>query len=241
MNESDLLVFARCAGFAFRAPGFAHPNVPRPVRAGFAAVLAYALAPGSRRPLSLSPAALALALATESAIGASIGMAAAMLYDAAYAGGRTLDDYAGIRGSVPAAGVLPGSAFGRLWSLTFTAGFFLLGGVELTIAAFAHGLIALPPGAALSSEAFAAFALRYPVTLTATAAAVAGPAVALAFLTQIALGSVARVVPRFATFALSFAAVFAMALLATLLALPFLDGVSGHPPIDLPFLHAHGR
>jgi flagellar biosynthesis protein FliR len=43
--DAALLVFARCVGFVFRAPGFSHPGVPPPVRAGLALAMTGALAP----------------------------------------------------------------------------------------------------------------------------------------------------------------------------------------------------
>ncbi len=114
MSDAFLLTFARCAGFVFRAPGFSHPDVPPPVRAGFAFTLAFALnahaAPvGARR----SRAGSRLRSRRETLIGAAIGIAASMLYDGAFAGGRALDDYVGIRASVPSANVDAGAGFGR--------------------------------------------------------------------------------------------------------------------------------
>ena len=241
MTQTGLLVFARCAGFAFRAPALSHPSVPAPVRAGFAAVLAYALTPGTHAARSFEPPLFVLALVVETALGATIGIAASLLYDAAYAGGRTLDDYVGIRASVPTAGVLPSSAFGRLWSLTFTAGFLLLDGYHIVILIFAKGLSRVPPGSVLALQGFEQFALRYPYLLVSAALEIAGPAIALAFLTQIALGVIARIVPRFATFTLSFPLVFAMALAATLAALPVVHDSAGQPILDLPFLSASAQ
>lgn len=240
MTQTDLLVFARCAGFAFRAPVLSHPSVPPPVRAGVAIVLAYALAPSVHVAREYNPSFFVLAVAIETALGATIGIAASVLYDAAYAGGRTLDDYVGIRASVPTAGVLPSSAFGRLWSLTFTTGFLLLDGYRAVVLVFAKGLQTVPPGSALAIHGFETFASRYPALLITTALQIAGPAIALAFLTQIALGAIARVVPRFATFTLSFPLVFGMALTATLVAMPLVHDAAGRPLLDLPFLNLGG-
>lgn len=112
MHDAFWLIFARCAGFVFRAPGFSHPNVPAPVRAGFALALAAALDHARGSAAAFAPERFVPALATELAFGAAIGTAAAMLYDGAYAGGRTLDDYVGIRASVPSANVAAARASG---------------------------------------------------------------------------------------------------------------------------------
>ncbi|MBD5654194.1 MAG: flagellar biosynthetic protein FliR, partial [Candidatus Eremiobacteraeota bacterium] len=123
MSDGALLVFARCAGFVFRAPGFSNPDVPPAVRAIFAFVLTLALAPAHAAAARIEAGGFAFALAGEALIGTAIGTAASMLYDGAFAGGRALDDYVGIRSSVPSANVQAGAGFGRLWSLAFATAF----------------------------------------------------------------------------------------------------------------------
>jgi len=229
------LIFARCAGFAFRAPGFSHPNVPAPVRAGFAFALAATLGRGAAAG-GLAPERFVPAVATELALGAAIGSAAAMLYDGAYAGGRVLDDYVGIRASVPSANVAAGAGFGRLWSLAMAAAFFVTGGYRVALAAFAQTFVTLPPGTLVRAAGLQIFALTLPATLVRAALFVAGPALAVAFAAQIALAAVARVVPRFSTFTLAFPVVFACVLLATLAALPYALAAAGQPWMDLSAL-----
>jgi flagellar biosynthetic protein FliR len=236
VNASALLVFARCAGFVFRAPGFSHPVVPHAVRAGLALVLSIAVAPAVRSARVPDGAAFAVAIGLEAAIGAAIGFAASILYDGAYAGGRALDDYVGIRGSVPGAHIFAASGFGRVWSLVFTAGFFLLGGYRVVLLAFARSFDRLPPGTTPSSHGLYAYAVALPVSIIEAALLVAGPAIAIAFVGHITLGALARVIPRFAAFTLSFPIVFALALAATLFAIPFLFSQSGAPWIHVPFL-----
>lgn len=229
MNAADVLVFARCAGFAFRAPGFSHPVVPPMLRAGFALVLAIALAPAVHAARAPDGAAFALAIAIEAGIGAAMGFAASLLYDGAYAGGRALDDYVGIKGSVPNAQIYAPSGFGRVWSMLFTAGFFLLGGYRLLILALARSLERLPPGSVPSSHALYAYALTLPAAIIEAALMVAGPAIAIVFVAQCTLGALTRVIPRFAAFTLSFPLVFALALMATIVTIPVLFQASASP------------
>jgi flagellar biosynthesis protein FliR len=56
------------------------------------------------------------------------------------------------------------------------------------------------------------------------------------FVAQLTLGALTRVIPRFASFALSFPIVFAMALVATVAAVPLLFGQSAVPWLRVPFL-----
>ncbi len=236
MDDGVLLVFARCAGFVFRAPGFSHPSVPPPLRAGFAYALARALAHGHAVTIRFEAGGFVFALATEALVGAAIGTAASMLYDGAFAGGRTLDDYVGIRSSVPSANVAAGAGFGRLWSLAFTTGFFAFGGYGVALVGFAGTLTTLPPGTLASASDVQTFVVALPQTLVRAAVFVAGPAIAIALVAQIALAVVARLVPRFSTFTLAFPIVFACVLVATVAALPIVLGTTAAPWMDLTSL-----
>ncbi len=236
MSGTALLVFARCVGFVFRAPGFSHPSVPPAVRAGLALVLAIGLLPAMQNAHIPGGAPFVIAVATDLGIGAAIGFAASVLYDGAYAGGRALDDYVGIRGSVPGAQIFAGAGFGRIWSLVFTAGFFLLGGYRIVLAAFSRSFELVPPGAEPSARALYLYGLALPAGIIEAALLVAGPAIAIAFVGQLTLGALTRVIPRFASFTLSFPIVFAMALIATIAAVPLLFGRSAVPWLRVPFL-----
>ncbi len=230
----ELLALARCAGFISRAPGFSHPSVPVPARAGLALACALGMSPALHATQAPDGVLFVAAIAFECAFGAAMGVGAAVLYDGAYAGGRMLDDYVGIRGSVPSAQILPASGFGRLWSLVFTAGYFLLGGYRLTLLALARSFERVPAGSIVSADQIYQFALWIPVAITEAAILVAGPAIALTFLAQLALGAATRIIPRFASITLSFPIVFAVALVAAVLAVPSLFPLSGDPRMWLP-------
>lgn len=235
MSQTLVLVFARAAGLVFRAPGFAHPSVPPPIRVAFAVALAALIAPQVRAVRHLDTAALVLAAAAEVLLGAALGLGAAILYDAAYAAGRMLDDYVGVRGSVPNANVTSAQGFGRLWSATFLAGLFLLDGYVPIVRAFAASFAHVPPGASVTAEGWLGFGLALPRTFVEAAVLIAAPAIAAAAAVQIALAAVARVVPRFGSFALGFPATFAVVLAATVVAIPLLAPAAARPWLILPF------
>ncbi|MFZ0681353.1 MAG: flagellar biosynthetic protein FliR, partial [Candidatus Cybelea sp.] len=107
-----MLVLARCTGFVFRAPGFSHPSVPAPLRGGFALVLAILIAPSlSGAQLRLDSLGFVAALIVEFLLGSAIGMAASLVYDAAYAGGRIVDDYVGVKAIAPSVVLVAPSGF----------------------------------------------------------------------------------------------------------------------------------
>ncbi len=228
-----LVVFARCAGFAFRAPGFSHPSVPHIVRAAIALFLAIAIAPGVR-VVSADGIALIVVLATEFAIGTAIGIGASLLYDGAYAGGRMLDDYVGVKAMAPSVAIVAPSGFGRVWSIAFTGGYFLLGAYKPTILAFAASFSHIVPGAVIASAAWQGYAIALASTIVLVALAVAAPAIALAFITQVGLAALSRTIPRFASFALSFPLVFGVVLLVTAASIPLALALAGHPILLAP-------
>ncbi|MEO9170722.1 MAG: flagellar biosynthetic protein FliR [Candidatus Baltobacteraceae bacterium] len=234
MNAVSLLVFARCAGFASRAPGFSHPAVPHAVRAGIAVFLCLAIAPTLHATRTFDGIAFLAAFAIEFLLGTAIGMAASLLYDGAYAGGRMLDDYVGVKAIAPSVDLVAPSGFGRIWSIVFTGGYFLLGAYRPAVLEFAQSFERIAPGAPFDPHGWAAFAMTFATTIVLVALAVAAPAIALAFVTQIALGALSRTIPRFATFGLSFPLVFAAVLIVTAVSAPILIAQAGHPIVLLP-------
>ncbi|HUY11589.1 MAG TPA: flagellar biosynthetic protein FliR [Candidatus Dormibacteraeota bacterium] len=215
-----LLVFARALGFCARAPGLVHPSIPALVRVGLALSLTALLTPSLNAEVKLSSLALVLALGGEFALGSAIGIACGVLYDAAYTAGRLLDDYVGVHAVAPSIALVAPSGFGRLWSLAFTGGFFLLGADRPVIAGFAESLLRVPPGAALEAHGALTLALWYARTIAEAAIEIAAPAIALAFVVQIALAAIARTIPRFINYALAFPLAFGAVTIATALALP---------------------
>ena len=132
------LVFARCAGFVSRAPGFSYPGVAPPLRVALALAIAFAVLPGVHAAIPAGAVAFVGAVALEFFIGSALGTGAAVLYDAAYAGGRAIDDYVGVKAIAPSVHLVAPSGFGRVWSLAFTGAFFLLGAYRPIVLAFAE-------------------------------------------------------------------------------------------------------
>jgi flagellar biosynthesis protein FliR len=101
--------------------------------------------------------------------------------------------------------------------------------------AFSRSFESVPPGATVSLHALYLYGVTLPASIIEAALLVAGPAIALVFVAQLTLGALTRVIPRFASFTLSFPIVFAMALIATIVAVPLLFGQSATPWLRVPF------
>lgn len=239
MSAVAVLVFARCIGFAARAPGLSHPSVPAVVRVIVGCALALAVVPSVRGVhVDGGGALLTFCFVGEVLFGAAIGQFASLLYDAAYAGGRVVDDYAGVRAITPSAEMVAPSGFGRIWSIAFTGGFFLFGAYRVAILAFADTFRAVPLGADVLGSSVLAYAGALGGTMMLAALAVAGPAVALAFVVQVALAAVSRAVPRLGGVTLVSPFVFAAAIVATAVSLPALEAMASHPYVHAPLTAA---
>ncbi|HEY9084333.1 MAG TPA: flagellar biosynthetic protein FliR [Candidatus Tyrphobacter sp.] len=219
MSATALLVFARCAGFVFRAPGFSYPGVPPALRATLALFLTPAMLPAARTASHLDGAPLVAALALEFFIGSAIGTGASVLYDGAYAAGRAVDDYVGVRAIAPSVNLVAPSGFGRIWSLAFTGAFFLLGAYRPVLLAFASSFARVPPGAPIAGQTWLLYAATLATTMLHVALEIAAPAIAAGFMVQVALGALSRTIPRFGSLTLSFPIVFGVALIASALCL----------------------
>jgi flagellar biosynthetic protein FliR len=235
VTQLGALVFARCIGFVSRAPGFSHPSVPIPLRAALAFVLALALVPTLVAARVFAGPSLVVALVFELLVGAAIGFGASVLYEGAAAGGHVLDDFIGIQVANPTATAGSGQSFQQLWGLGFIAAFFVLNGYQFIVLALSDSLQSIPPGS-LIVHSLGTFALGLPVLVMRAALLVAGPALALGVVASLGLGAIARIVPRFNNFLLTFPVLFAVVLLTTLVMLgPILAG-GGKPWLYLPFV-----
>jgi flagellar biosynthetic protein FliR len=173
-------------------------------------------------------------LTVEFLIGSALGMAASLVYDAAYAGGRMVDDYVGVKAMAPSIELVAPSGFGRIWSLVLTGAFFLTGAYRLTLWSLATSFERIPLDAPLRAGAWAAFAANFCMQFVAVALQVAAPAIGLAFVVQVALGSLSRVIPRFGSFTLAFPLTFAAALIATTIVVPFAGDRAPLPVTAIP-------
>jgi flagellar biosynthetic protein FliR len=196
-------------------------------------LLTVAIMPGVRS-IHAGGVALVIALVVEFLLGSAIGMGASLLYDGAYAGGRILDDYVGVKAIATSVQLVAPSGFGRIWSIAFTGGYFLFGAYRVTLLAFSASFVRVTPGAPFDSHAWLPFAGTLAATIVLVALAVAAPAIALAFVVQVALAALSRTVPRFAGFLLSFPLVFGAVLLVTALSLPLLAARAAHPLLIYP-------
>jgi len=187
---------------AILCPFLGGPLVPPLVRLSLAFGLgACAWSSAGAPPFAAAVPELVVAGVRELAIGTALGIAAAMPFEAARAGGRLVDT---LRGATLAElHVAPlrqrESATGDLlvqWLLVLAAS---AGGDRLVVAALLGTFQAVPAGGAIASEVLVGAGLRSAAELLACAVALGAPAAAGVLAADLALALAGRAAPQLST------------------------------------------
>ena len=149
-------------------------------------------------------------------------MTASLVYDGAYAGGRVVDDYVGVKAIAPSVVLVAPSGFGRVWSLAFTGAFFLTGAYRLTLLGFAQSFARIPPCYRRCMPARGPRSQpRFAENFLVVALQVAAPALASGLRRpNRARRALSRRFRASARFTLAFPLAFAAALIATAIVVP---------------------
>ncbi|HVP38758.1 MAG TPA: flagellar biosynthetic protein FliR [Candidatus Saccharimonadales bacterium] len=228
-----VLAFARVAGILGSGPFFSGRSVPTSLKIGLAFFVTLLvlplLHPGT---VQLPPTLLATCLAVlrEVAIGAAVGLLAQLVFAAVQMAGELLGLQMGfsLMNLVdPTTGVTV-PVISEVYGFFAALLFFVLDAHHL----FLRGIFASFELAPLGTGSF------HPATGVALAAAVgqvfemalelAGPVLAALFLTDVALGLVARTIPQMNVFTVGFPLKIALGLMALAMTLPLLAGVLEH-------------
>jgi flagellar biosynthesis protein FliR len=182
------------------------PRLPATVRVGFAALLALVAAPalvtatGGDALAGLSAPRFMLLMAREIAVGFCLGLVASAAFRAAEIAGRLGDT---LRGANVAEILVPtaderASPLGALYLLLATVVFLQIGGVPRLVEALLASYRTLPIAGGLGEPAarrVALVVLAASAKLIASGLALAAPVVVALWLTDLALGLIARAAP----------------------------------------------
>lgn len=183
------------------------PRLPAPIRVGFALLLAVVATPllvdgaGGAALAEISAPRLVLWVGRELVVGLCLGLVAAAGFRAAEIAGRLADT---LRGANMAEVLVPtaderASPFGALYLLVATLVFLHIGGVERLTEALLSSYRVLPIGGGLRPAAATRAALvvgEASARLIAAGLALAAPVVVAVWLTDVALGFIARAAPQ---------------------------------------------
>lgn len=190
------LVLARSSGLAWTAPAWGTAGLGWRLRLALAAlvtaVVAPVVGPGLETPTAW--AALGWSCAVEVAVGAALGMAAALIV----AGARQAGEVVGMQAGLSAASLLDPEAgselnpIGHLYGLLALGTFLALGGPLTLVEALAESYRAVPAGAASATPEVAVSAVARVGWALALAVRAAAPAALALVLASLALGLLGR-------------------------------------------------
>lgn len=228
--EQALIAFGlasiRMLALALTAPFFAHSAIPMRVRAPFALLLAYSLAPGETA-VHADTASLLIAALGEALIGAGFGIAASLMFGAI----GLAAEVASVQGGLGAAAALDPSsgastvALGTLAQIFALLVFMAVGGHHELLRVVARGFELVPPGG-LSLVALAGVS-SLGSTLFADALRLAAPWTGALMLSNVVVGLLGRTIPQLNLLSVQLPAQIAIVLgLFALGAAPFCDAVA---------------
>jgi flagellar biosynthetic protein FliR len=223
-----MLGAARTGAFLMISPPFNSRLIPGTVKALLSIGLTLPLAPYLRGTVpSLETSDLIASAALQVFVGAGLGFITAMLFAALQAAGDLLDLFGGF---TLAMGYDPmslnqSSVFGRFYNLVAVTILFASEGHQLILRGFLQSFRTLPLNMTFDLGTFSQLLLKGVGEMFLAALQIAGPLVAVLFLTDVAFGLLNRVAPALNAFQLGFPAKIMMVLLLSGLAINTLPQV----------------
>ncbi len=232
-GEALVLAGARMSGLMLIAPALSETVVPRSYRVMLVVILTLLLQPMAQAAMSTVPNITGATLMSETVIGFSIGLGAALLIAAAEAAGDVVAVQIGLSGSaildplsnenLPVLGT-----FMRLFALTLLLSFNLH--LQM-LSALADSFHALPLGQPVSLAGGLMAMLQLGGALFVFGVRFAAPVIATVLITNVALAVLGRAAPQLNILSVSFPIQIAVGLLTLIASLPaiarFFGGWSG--------------
>jgi flagellar biosynthetic protein FliR len=223
-----LLGAARTGAWMMVCPPFNSKLIPGTVKALLSVGLTLPMAPYLRGTVpSLETADIVASAALQVFVGAALGFVTALLFAALQAAGDLLDLFGGF---TLAMGYDPlslnqSSVFGRFYNLVAVTILFASDGHQIVIRGFLQSFRTMPLNLGLNLSTFSQLLLKGIGEMFLSALQIAGPLIAVLFLTDVAFGLLNRVAPALNAFQLGFPAKIFLVLLLSGLAITMLPRV----------------
>jgi flagellar biosynthesis protein FliR len=204
-----LLATVRASVWLLVCPPFNNKLLPAPVKALLALALSVPMMPKlSGQVPDLTAGALAAASAEQVVIGAALGFITALFFAAVQAAGDLVDLLGGfsLASAYDPMSQSQTSVFGRLYNLSAVTLLFASEGHQLVLRGFLQSYKALPLDGALSLERLGRLLTSGVGDMFLAALQIAGPLIAVLFLTDVAFGLLNRVAPALNALSLGFPA-----------------------------------
>lgn len=223
-----LLGAARTGAFMALAPPFNSRLIPVQVKALLSIGMTLPLFPYLRGTMpSLETSDIIFSAALQIFIGGALGFLVLMLFSALQAAGDMLDLFGGftLATAYDPLSFNQSSVFGRFYNLVAITILFATQGHLLILRGFLQSFRTMPLNVTFSLETFSRLLLKGVAELFLSALQIAGPLIAVLFLTDVAFGLLNRVAPALNAFQLGFPAKIFLLLLLSGLALTALPQV----------------
>ncbi len=204
-----MLGAVRAGAWLMICPPFNSRMIPRQVKVLLSVAIALPMAPFLRSSVpSLETADLIASAALQVFVGASLGFITALFFAAIQAAGDLIDVFGGftLAMAFDPLSLSQSSIFGRFYNLTAVTLLFASDGHQLILRGFMQSYETLPLNANFSMETFANLLIAGIGEMFLAALQIAGPLIAVLFLTDVAFGLLNRVAPALNAFQLGFPA-----------------------------------
>jgi flagellar biosynthetic protein FliR len=213
-----ILAAVRASAWLMVCPPFNSRLIPGPVKALLSVALAVPMAPHLQGDLpSLQTSALIVSSAEQVVVGAALGFVTLVFFAVLQAAGDLIDVFGGftLAFAFDPLSQSQSSVFGRFYNLLAVTLLFASDGHQLVLRGFLQSYKTLPLNNTLSLETLSEVLTNGLGELFLSAVQIAGPLIAVMFLTDVAFGLLNRVAPALNAFSLGFPAkIFLVLLLA---------------------------
>jgi len=230
--ELFLLVTVRASGLFVIAPIISQRAFSTPLKVGFAILLSM-IVMLSLPPVDLAPSESLIALVgmlfLELLVGALIGFFFLILLLAAQGAGSVVGYQVGLAlaNELDPQTQTQSSIIGTFWFLLASLFFLTINGHHLIIEAYHQSYALIPPGQVVLNGAVGEMMIRYTAYLFIVALKIAAPVLVTLFLVDVALGTVAKMMPTMNVFFVGFPVKIGAGVAVIALALPIFTYVLG--------------
>lgn len=217
------LAFVRSLAWVTICPPFSNSSIPKMVKIGFAAAMAfYAAGALQNGPLPKSNVEVLEQIVIQALVGMVLGYVVSLFVTAVVGAGRLIDLFSGVNlpQAIDPLSLLQGSIFGQFYNLVLTGLLFTTGGALVIVRGFLASFKAV--GTSIPSTTLGSVAQIVTgdvVAFFAAAVEIAAPLIAVLFCTQILLALLTKAAPQINVFVFGMPLQIVMALIGVSVAI----------------------
>jgi flagellar biosynthesis protein FliR len=223
-----MLGAARAGAWLVICPPFNSRMIPTQVKALLSVGIALPMAPYLRTSVpSIETMDIIASAALQVFVGGALGFITLLLFSAIQAAGDLIDVFGGftLAAAFDPLSFNQSSIFGRFYNLTAVTLLFATDGHQLILRGFMQSFRTLPLDANFSMETLSRLLISGVGEMFLSAIQIAGPLIAVLFLTDVAFGLLNRVAPALNAFQLGFPAKIMLVLILSGTAIAILPGI----------------